>query len=168
MVNPFSVLTSKIFAGLSVALLALCAVQSVRLSSAQLKLTAEREGRASDREATRVAMLAAEAAAKADKLKWENFYAAKAKAADARATGLAADYRAAVLRYEANQRKARTAFAAAQGGDPDVAVGPGGDSLIPVGSILIPTADALICATNTGRLVAAREWALDIEEGSEQ
>lgn len=144
-------------------LLALCAIQSVRLSNTQLKLTAEREGRASDREATRLAMLAAEANAKADKLKWENFYAAKAKAADTRATGLAADYRAAVLRFESDQRKARTALAAASRSSSAVADGPGGYPELPEGSILIPTNDALICATNTARLVSARKWALTLE-----
>jgi len=69
-----------------------------------------------------------------------------------------ADWRARVLRLPAaaaDPDRAGDADMPGAGAAP-APDGPGGDS------ILLGRADALICATNTARLQAAREWALDL------
>ena len=152
-------------AAIAIALLGIFAtVQTFRLQSTAEKLETERLGRASDRKDYQRAQAEATANALSDKMKKEAEYAAKADEADARYADLSGQYRAAVLRYQAAQRAAGGsdlpgAAQAAQGGDR-----PGGGAVIPVGDILIPQADALICAENTARLEAVRAWALSIGE----
>lgn len=153
------------FAVMAVALLVIFAtVQTFRLQSTAEKLETERLGRASDRKDYQRAQAEATANALSDKMKKEAEYAAKADEADAHYADLFGQYRAAILRYQAAQRAADTAdlssaSQAAQGVD-----GSGGGAVIPVGDILIPQSDALICAENTARLEAARHWALSLGE----
>lgn len=155
----------QVIAVLAFALLGIFAtVQTFRHQSAVAELETERLGRASDRKDYQRAQAEATANALSDKMRKEAEYAAKAEEADARYDDLSRQYRAAVLRYQAAQRAAGgtdlpSTSKAAQGGD-----GPGGGAVIPVGDILIPQADALICADNTARLQAVRVWALSIGE----
>ncbi|WBQ15050.1 hypothetical protein [Sphingobium yanoikuyae] len=150
---------------LAFALLVIAAtVQTFRLQSAVAELETERLGRASDRKDYQRAQAEATADALSAKMKKEAEYAAKADEADARYADLSGQYRAAVLRYQAAQRAVGGtdlpgAAEATQSGD-----GSGGGAVIPAGDILIPQADALICAENTARLEAVRAWALSIKE----
>ncbi|SHL96482.1 hypothetical protein SAMN05518668_104352 [Sphingobium sp. YR657] len=150
---------------LAFALLVIAAtVQTFRLQSAVAELETERLGRASDRKDYQRAQAEATADALSAKMKKEAEYAAKADEADARYADLSGQYRAAVLRYQAAQRAVGgtdlpSAAEATQSRD-----GSGGGAVIPAGDILIPQADALICAENTARLEAVRAWALSIRE----
>lgn len=139
-------------------------VQTFRHQSTIAALETERLGRASDRKDYQRAQAEATANALSDKMKKEAEYAAKAYEADARYADLSGQYRAAVLRYQAAQRAVGgsdlpSAAEATQSRD-----GSGGGAVISAGDILIPQADALICAENTARLEAVRAWALSIGE----
>jgi len=138
-------------------------IQTFRLVSTQGALEAETAGRRED--AARYAQAQAEAAAIAlsAKMKKEAEYAAKAEQADARADDLGQRYHAAVLRYQAAQRSGRATDMPGTAQSAESSDGPGGSPVIPLGNILIPENDAFVCATNTGRLQAAREWALSLE-----
>jgi len=143
-------------------LLALLGVQALRVAGLESSLNAERAGRKADHLSYENAQAQAAVDAYAAKIRKETEDAKKADAADSRADDLAARYRALSLQYASAQRAA---------GKPDLS-GPakasqGPDStsgapVIPLGSILIPEADAVICATNQGRLEVAHEWALGI------
>ena len=143
-------------------LLAAIGIQQLRVTGLKSSLTAEKAGRAADRSNYEKAQAQAAVDAYAAKIKKETEDAKKADAADSRADDLAARYRALSLQYASAQRAA---------GKPDLS-GPakasqGPDStsgapVIPLGSILIPEADAVICATNQGRLEVSHEWALGI------
>jgi len=153
-----------IAAGVVIAALAIfVTIQTFRLVSTQGALEAETAGRRGD--AARYAQAQAEAAAIAlsAKMKKEAEYAAKAEQADARADDLGQRYHAAVLRYQAAQRSGRATDMPGTAQSAESSDGPGGSPVIPLGNILIPEADAFVCATNTGRLQAAREWALSLE-----
>ena len=143
-------------------LLALLGVQTLRVASLKSSLSAEKAGRLADRETYKRAQMEATANAFSAKIKKEAEDAKKADAADSRADDLAARYRALSLQYASAQRAARKADLPQSPESPASGDRPGGPSLIPQGSILIPQADALICATNTARLEAVREWALGI------
>jgi hypothetical protein len=164
MVNALLFLRANWKLALAGLLLALCAVQSVRLSITQTRLSAEREGRKADRAEYARAQMEATAKALAEKQRKEAEYARKAEVADSAYAALGDQYRTAVLRYQAAQRAGSGSDLS---GPAETAQGPdrpGGGAVIPQGSILIPTDDALVCATNTARLEAARAWALDLEK----
>jgi len=144
-------------------LLALLGVQTLRIAGLKSSLSAEKAGRLADRETYKRAQMEATANAFSAKIKKEAEDAKKADAADARYADLSQQYRAAVLRYQAAQREAGKADLPQSPESPASGDRPGGPSLIPQGSILIPQADALICATNTARLEAVREWALSLD-----
>ena len=144
-------------------LLTVIGVQTLRVAGLKSSLSAEKAGRLVDRETYKRAQMEATANAFAAKIKKEAEDAKKADAADSRADDLATRYRTLSLQYAAAQRQAGKpdlpgASKAPQG--PDSA---SGAPIIPLGSILIPEADALICATNQGRLEAAHEWAISID-----
>lgn len=147
---------------IAIVLLALT-IQTFRLSATQSALQAEKSGRRAD--ATNYARAQAEATAIAlsAKMKKEAEYAAHAEQADARADDLGQRYHAAILRYQAAQRSGRATDLPGATESTQSADGPGGSPVIPFGNILIPEADAFVCATNTGRLQAARDWALPLE-----
>lgn len=149
---------------LGVGLILLLIVQTFRLQNTQAALEAERAARSADRSEYRRAQAEATANALADARKKEAEDAKKADAADARYADLSQQYRAAVLRYQAAQGAARQADLPSAPESPASSDGPGGPSLVPQGSILIPQEDALICATNTARLEAVRGWALNLHQ----
>ncbi len=147
----------KLFAWALVALLLV--VQTFRLQTAVANMEAERAGRLADRSEYQRAQAEATSRALSEKMQKEAEYEAKADEADTRYADLSGQYRAAVLRYQAAQRAGGSTnmsgtSEAASGTD-----GPGGGAVLHVGAIMIPQADALICAENTARLVAAHEWA---------
>lgn len=153
-----------IAAGVMIAALAIFAtIQTFRLSATQDALQAEKSGRRAD--ATNYARAQAEATAIAlsAKMKKEAEYAAHAEQADARADDLGQRYHAAVLRYQAAQRSGRATDLPGTTESAQSPDGPGGSAVIPLGNILIPEADAFVCATNTARLEAAHEWANELE-----
>lgn len=84
---------------------------------------------------------------------------ANAKQADARYDDLYAQYRANLLRFKATQSGSvganRSDLPAASSGD-----GPGGSPDVSSGELIISMWDAEVCAVNTARLQAVREWAL--------
>ena len=144
------------------ALALLLIVQTFRLQSIYAALEAERLGRTNDRNEYRRAQAEATAVALTAKLKKEAEYAARADEADTRYADLSGRYRAAVMRYQAARRAGGGTdlpgtTEAATGVD-----GAGSGAGIPVGTILIPQDDALICAENTARLQAAHEWAASL------
>lgn len=147
---------------IAIVLLALT-IQTFRLSATQSALQAEKSSRRAD--ATNYARAQAEATAIAlsAKMKKEAEYAAHAEQADARADDLGERYHAAVLRYQAAQRSGRATDLPGTPESAQSADGSGGSAVIPLGNILIPEADAFVCATNTARLLAARDWALALE-----
>ena len=155
----------QVIAVLAFALLGIFAtVQTFRHQSAVAELETERLGRASDRKDYQRAQAKATANALSDKMRKEAEYAAKAEEADARYDDLSRQYRAAVLRYQAAQRAAGGTDLPGGAESAERADGPSQVAVIPVGEILIPQGDALICAENTARLEAARAWALSIGE----
>lgn len=120
----------------------------------------EHKGRLADRAAYTSAQQEASAKALAQHLAEEKRHAKQAQAADTRVADYAGKYRAAVLRLASAQAAGRPSsgtIASASDSNTQGAVGPGGGS-----ELLIPTADALICADNTARLQSAREWALSL------
>lgn len=135
------------------------AVTALLLHAARSERDAAIAGRAADRSAYVAAQETARSNALAAAAKKDAENVKKADDADARFANLSAQYRAISLRYSAAQSVAgqsRLPAAAKSTESPDR---PGGLAVIPQGSILIPQADALICADNTARLQAAREWA---------
>jgi hypothetical protein len=144
-------------------MLALLGVQTLRVASLKSSLSAEKAGRLADRETYKRAQMEATANAFAAKIKKEAEDAKKADAADARYADLSGQYRAAVLRYQAAQRTAGKADLPQSPEGPASSDGSGGFAVVPTGSLLIPQADALICAENTARLEAVREWALSLD-----
>lgn len=99
--------------------------------------------------------------ANASKARKEAENEAARQQADARYDDLGSKYRALVLRKAAADRSAASrarlpgASETAQGPDR-----PGEDTGVPLGTFVISETDALICAENTARLEAAREWAI--------
>lgn len=120
----------------------------------------EKAGRAADRSAYEKAQAQAAIDAYTAKIKKEAEDAKKADAADARYADLSEQYRAAVLRYQAAQRAAGGTNLSRPAEAPESGDRPGGPAIVPLGNILIPEADAFLCADHTARLQAVREWAL--------
>jgi len=143
-------------------LLTVIGVQQLRVVWLKSSLSAERAGRAADRSSYEKAQAQTAVDAYSAKIKKEAEDAKKADAADVRYADLSGQYRAAVLRYQASQREAGKADLPQSPKGSASSDGPGGLAIVPTGSILIPQADALICAENTARLEAVREWALGI------
>jgi len=146
-----------------VLLLAAIGVQQIRVTGLKSSLLAEKAGRAADRQSYEKVQAQAAVDAYAAKIRKETEDAKKAEAADARADDLAARYRALSLQYASAQRAAGKADLPQSAKAPPSSDGPGGLTIVPVGSILITQADALICADNTARLEAVREWATALD-----
>ena len=146
----------------SVGLILLLIVQTFRLQNTQAALEAERAGRTADRSEYRRAQAEATANALADARKKEAEDAKKANAADVRADDLAARYRALSLQYAAAQRSASGEHLSVPAQAAESPDSPGGSPVLSQGLILIPQADALICADGIARLQAGHEWALGL------
>lgn len=146
---------------LALVLLALT-IQTFRLSATQASLEAETAGRLADAASYAQAQAEATAIALSAKMKKEAEYAALAEQADTRADDLGQRYHAAVLRWKAAQRAGGATDLPGATEGTEGADRSGDGAVIPFGNILIPEADAFVCAENTGRLQAAREWALGI------
>ena len=143
-------------------LLAVIGIQQLRVTGLKSSLRVEKAAHATTIANYRQAQADATAKALAAKIETEKRHEAEREKADARAADLGQQYRAAVLRLQAAQRAAsgtNLSKPAETAGSPDSA---GGAPVIPLGSIMITEADALICATNQGRLEAAHDWALSI------
>ena len=86
---------------------------------------------------------------------------ADAKQADANYSALLSKYNASLLRYKANQSAAvrpdSSQYPATQSGD-----GPSASPEVPPAGVVISMSDAQICAVNTARLQAVREWAISL------
>lgn len=150
----------KLLLGVGLALLLI--VQTFRLQATEDTLSAEKAGRAADRSGYKRAQAEATTNALAAKVKKEAENDRKADAADVRADDYAARYRALSLRYAAAQRAAGSPDLPSPAETTQGSDGPGGPAVIPSGSILIPQADALICADGIARLQAGHEWALGL------
>lgn len=143
---------------LAIALLSLHAARSER-DVAIAGRAADRAAYVAARETARSNALAAAAKKDAENVK-------KADNADARYADLSAQYRTISLRYAAAQSATGRANLPASPKGTESADRPGGLAVIPSGNILIPQADALICADNTARLQAAHEWAVSLNESN--
>ena len=148
------------------ALLIALAVTALSLHVARSERDAAISGRAADRAAYTAAQETARSNALAAAAKKDAENAKKADNADARYADLSAQYRAISLRYAAAQSAARHANLSAAAKGTESANRSGGPSVVPSGNILIPQADALICADNTARLQAAHEWAVSLNESN--
>ena len=145
------------------ALLALFAtIQTFRLQSTQGALQAEKHGRRADRAEYARAQADAAAIALTAKIEKEAEYAAKADEADRNADALSERYRLAVLRIAAAQRSGRTTDMPRPAEASGIVDGPGAAAIVPLGNILIPEADVMICAVNQARLEAAHDWAVGL------
>ncbi|ANI78996.1 hypothetical protein [Sphingobium sp. EP60837] len=154
--------------GAVVALILGLVIQSFRLSATQGALAAEKAARKADTAVFARAQSEAAQMALAAKLKKETEDVRKADAADARAADLAVRYRSLSLQYAQAQRAASVqhlsgATETASGGD-----GPDRSAVLPLGQLMIPEADAFICAGNQARLEAVREWALGLSASPPQ
>lgn len=137
-------------------------IQTFRLKSTQSALQAETHGRHADRAEYARAQADAAAIALTAKIEKEAEYAAKADEADRNADALSERYRLAVLRYKADQGAARKADLREASCASEIVDGPGAATIVPLGNILIPEADVMICAVNQARLEAAHDWAVGL------
>lgn len=145
------------------AILALFAtIQTFRLQSTQSALQAEKHGRRADRAEYARAQADAAAIALTAKIEKEAEYAAKADEADRNADALSERYRLAVLRFQAAQRSGSATDMPRAAETAESIARPGAATIIPLGNILIPEADVMICAVNQARLEAAHDWAVGI------
>lgn len=168
--NPFTAVTSKIYAGLFGAALALVAVQTVRieglwsihgledqLAGARSALAMEKAGRAADLEDWRRQVAAAQAAKRAAEL------TSKEIATDAQAShdALLADN--AGLREYIAAHRLPAARARADAGAPAGAAGDHGTRVpapASAGAVVAASeADLVACDTDYGYAAAAHEWA---------
>lgn len=143
-------------------LLAVIGVQQLRVTGLKSSLSAEKAGRLADRKEYHRAQMEATAKAYAAKIKTEKAYEAEREKADLAAADLGKQYRAIVLRYADAQRAGSGTNLPQPTESTASSNGPGGPAVLPQGAILIPQADALVCADNTARLEAVREWALGL------
>lgn len=137
-------------------------IQTFRLQATEGALSAERAGRVADRSSYERARAEATTNALAAKIETEKKHEVEREKADARAADLGEQRHAAVLRYQATQRAASVqhlpgATETASGSDRSDR-----SALLPLGQLMIPEADAFICANNQARLEAVREWALGL------
>ncbi len=143
-------------------LLAVVGIQQLRVTGLKSSLSAEKAGRALDRKEYERAQMDATAKAFAAKIKKEAEYEAEREKADLAAADLGKQYRAIVLRYAAAQGKAGRTDMPVTAETTSRSDGSDRSTVLPVGQLMIPQADALICADTTARLVAARAWALSL------
>lgn len=105
------------------------------------------------------AQLEADKKAEAKRLELEKKATKDAQEADKRYSGLLAEYRSNLLRFKANQSggsRPNSNYDEATSSGP----GPGQSTELPSGELIISMKDAEICAINTARLQAVRDWAL--------
>lgn len=144
------------------ALLALCAFLAWQSDNKSRTIASERAAHAAQIENYRKAGEQSLAFARAEKLRKETRYAEASKQSQAAYDALAARYRAAVLRaaqaHPGSAAKANMPVLAANTGVPETA---GSSAIVP---FLIDTADALICADNTAKAQAARDYLLTLEQ----
>ena len=145
-------------------LLAVVGIQQLRVTGLKSSLSAEKAGRALDRKEYQRAQMEATAKAYAAKIKTEKAYEAEREKADLATADLGKQYRAIVLRYADAQGKAGRPDLSQPAEAAESVDRSGGPAILPVGQLMIPEADAFICATNTARLQAARDWALSLEK----
>ena len=82
-----------------------------------------------------------------------------AQEADKRYSNLLAEYRSNLLRFKANQSGGTRPDSHYDEATPS-SPGPGQSTKLPPGELIISMKDAEICAINTARLQAVREWAI--------
>lgn len=143
-------------------LLAVIGIQQMRVVGLKSSLTAEKTGRAADRASYERAQAEATANALADKMKKDQDNARKADEADARADDLAVRYRSLSLQYAQAQRAASVQHLSSPAETTTRGNGPDRSPVLPLGQLMIPEADAFICATNQARLEAVRDWTLSL------
>ena len=142
-------------------LLAVVGIQQLRVTGLKSSLRAEKAAHATTIANYRQAQADATAKALAAKIETEKRHEAEREKADARAADLGQQYRAAVLRFQAAQRAASGTNLPKPAETAESSNGPG--EYPQLSQILIPQDDALICADNTARLEAVRDWALSLE-----
>lgn len=126
-------------------------------------LKTEKAAHAADIKSYKDAQVTAQAKVDADRVLLLKQSKDKANAADKNYGNLLATYRANLLRFQASQGIGKGPGSAPDGNATPGVDGPGASSLIPQGAtIAITTDDAGICATNTARLSAAHDWALQL------
>lgn len=167
--NPFSALTSKIFAGASLALLVACALLWFRLWQVERDRDSWRLAHKAQREATEAVAQAARAKALAAKIEAESQSIRKAERADHDLASLRNQVRAANARYAAAHRLRPEVAGAAPGGPaaatddhgPEGPDGPGAGAEL----VAVSQRDFDILVDNTARLIAAHQWAKSLNEG---
>lgn len=129
----------------------------LKLDTAKVQIKFEQEGRILDRTIYEKAQ--AEAANKAyeEKIKKDEENAKKAAKADADYNALLSRYNASILRYQASQTADRSTGSIHMSSTSETS--DGSNSTRESTEILITLEDAGICAENTARLGAVRNWA---------
>lgn len=143
-------------AGLGAALM----LSRARLETARQALAAERALHAADVAAFTTMQDRADADWRAEIARIQSANRRKNDEADRRADAARTDYTARVLRLPAATANPGLSSDREMpgAGVPARADGPGGDT------VLLARSDALNCATNTARLLAAHEWALELAD----
>lgn len=145
------------------AILAIVAIALLGWYTTSQKLEASKAGRLADRATYKAEQAQAEATALSEKMKKEAQYAVEREKSDALAVDLGGKYHAAVLRYQATQREASRTNLPKSATPAESVDRPGGSTILPASTLMIPKEDAMICATNQARLEAAHAWALTLE-----
>lgn len=118
--------------------------------------------READQKAYKAEQQEAAAIAYRNALEVERKNAERAQQADAAYATLSSQYRASVLRLQAAQRTNLPTNLSATPNSTGSVDGPDPSAVVPEypTDLTVSTEDALICADNTARLLAARSWAL--------
>lgn len=161
MINPFSVLTSKIFAGVAVAALTFGAVQTVRLDGFMFikgyieKLADEQKAHKETKERYSAAQAEAQIINKIQVERIEREYAEIGKESERKYNALLADNRAAVARFVRSQAAKGSAKGSGTGSTAEMPTGVVQDTT----EAVVPVSDLEIAADNYSQLVALIEWA---------
>lgn len=159
-VDVYSKIRDYLLAGSVVGLVAASVgwyVTDLKLDTAKVRIKFEQEGRILDRTIYEKAQAEAANVAYEEKIKKDEENAKKAAQADADYNALLSRYNASILRYQASQTADRSTGSIHMSSTSTTSEG--GNFSSENTEILITLEDAGICAENTARLGAVRNWA---------
>lgn len=141
-------------------------ITNARLTAAKSEVTTQKSLRKKDRAQYQAAQKEAEARAYQQKQRIERENNERAKKADQDYNDLLSKYNAALVRYRSAQRSASRSDLPRSSDSSESGDRPSESSELFENSepVIIPFEDAKICAENTARLEAVRDWAIGIKE----
>ncbi len=160
MINPFSALTSKIFAGVAVAALTFGAVQMIEKRHFQKLFRSEQIAHTQTKERYSAAQAEAQIINKIEVKRIEREYAEIGKESERKYNALLADNRAAVARFVRSQAAKGSAKGSGTGSTAEMPTGVVQDTT----EAIVPVSDLEIAADNYSQLVALIEWARGVGE----